>query len=138
MRILLMRYMQILFDNQFSSKHQFLNNQIKIKWQHMRLPTWFLCHAGCQSIWWSVWCCVFEGSLTIVLIFHVAVTAVQASIEWHKYNKKYTVNLGYNEGKGISYFTSFQWKKEWASSHTPRSNIAWECISDRQSDKKGI
>ena len=39
-----------------------------------------------------------------------------------------------------------QWKKEWASSHTPRSNIAWECciqwmaipsISDGQSDKKG-
>ena len=39
-----------------------------------------------------------------------------------------------------------KWKKEWASSHTPRSNIAWECsiqwmaipsIRDRQSDKKG-
>ena len=38
------------------------------------------------------------------------------------------------------------WKKEWASSHTPRSNIAWECciqwmaiqsIRDGQSDKKG-
>ena len=37
-------------------------------------------------------------------------------------------------------------KKEWASSHTPRSNIAWECciqwmaipsIRDGQSDKKG-
>ena len=39
-----------------------------------------------------------------------------------------------------------KWKKEWASSHTPRSNIAWEgCIQwmaipsskDGQSDKKG-
>ena len=42
---------------------------------------------------------------------------------------------------------SNKWKKEWASSHTPRSNIAWECciqwmaipsIRDRQWDKKGI
>ena len=42
--------------------------------------------------------------------------------------------------------TNVKWKKEWASSHTPRSNIAWECciqwiaipsISDGQSDKKG-
>ena len=39
-----------------------------------------------------------------------------------------------------------KWKKEWASSHTPRSNIAWECciqwmaipsIRDSHSDKKG-
>ena len=39
-----------------------------------------------------------------------------------------------------------KWKKEWASSHTPRSNMAWEgCIQwmaipsirDGQSDKKG-
>ena len=40
-----------------------------------------------------------------------------------------------------------KWKKEWASSHTPRSNIAWECciqrmaipsISDGQSDRKPV
>ena len=43
-------------------------------------------------------------------------------------------------------FSKGEWKKEWASSHTPRSNIAWECciqwkgtpsIRDGQSDKKG-
>ena len=26
---------------------------------------------------------------------------------------------------------SGKWKKEWASSHTPRSNIAWECCMQR-------
>ena len=40
-----------------------------------------------------------------------------------------------------------KWKKEWARSHTPPSNIAWECyiqrmaipsISDGQSDRKSV
>ena len=40
-----------------------------------------------------------------------------------------------------------KWKKEWASSNTPRSNIAWECciqrisipsISDGQSERKPV
>ena len=39
------------------------------------------------------------------------------------------------------------WKKEWASSHAPHSNIAWECcvqrmvipsICDGQSDRKPV
>ena len=46
----------------------------------------------------------------------------------------------------MSAITYNKWKKEWASSHTPRSNIAWECciqwmaipsIRDGKSDKKG-
>ena len=49
----------------------------------------------------------------------------------------------------VTYYIQYNgiWKKEWASSHTPRSNIDWECciqwmaipsIRDGQSDKKGI
>ena len=49
---------------------------------------------------------------------------------------------------GIKHSKNYKkWKKEWASSHTPCSNIAWECciqrmaipsISDQQLDRKPV
>ena len=66
--------------------------------------------------------------------------------------KKHFHWIGFLGGKTSFYSLSFslrsqKWKKEWASSHTPRSNIAWECwiqwmaipsISDGLSDKNPV
>ena len=41
--------------------------------------------------------------------------------------QKLLARVKFSKNNGSRSRSQGKWKKEWASSHTPRSNIAWEC-----------
>ena len=97
--------------------------------------------------------CVWNGCGHLVSLLLWVYTWLVKMKELFHYNRYQISNVyipSYHTSMHSKCNQSTDWyrkKKEWASSHTPHSNIAWECciqrmaissISDRQSDRKPI